>query len=57
MTATKLQYSDIVKIPNDIPDWQKEILTTRLESISKNPERDKPIERLFEVLNQKANKL
>lgn len=57
MTVIKQQYSDIEEICNDIPDWQKRILTTRLQSITKNPERVKPIEGLFEVPNQKANKL
>ena len=50
----KLQYPDIEEISDDIPEWQKEILTSRLEAIAKNPERVKPIEGLFEVLDKKV---
>jgi hypothetical protein len=51
-TLIKQQYPDIEEISNDIPDWQKELLTARLESISKNPERVKPIQDLFDALNK-----
>ena len=39
----KQQYPDIEEMSNEIPNWQKEILTSRLETIIKNPERVKPI--------------
>lgn len=53
-TLIKQQYPDIEEISNDIPDWQKEILTSRLDAIAKNPERIKPIEGLFDALNKKV---
>lgn len=49
----KMKYPDIEEITEDIPDWQKEIIAERLEMISKNPERLKPIGKLIEVLNRK----
>jgi hypothetical protein len=52
----KQQYPDIEEITDDIPDWHKKLLTTRLASIAKNPERVKPIEGLYEVLNRKFKK-
>jgi hypothetical protein len=51
----KQQYPDIEKISSDIPNWQKDLLTTRLEEISKNPERVKPIQGLFDALNKKRD--
>lgn len=50
----KQQYPDIEEISSDIPDWQKELLASRLEAIAKNPERIKPIQGLFDVLNKKV---
>ena len=51
----KMKYPDIEEITEDIPDWQKKIITERLELLSKNPERSKPISELFEVLDRKIN--
>jgi hypothetical protein len=53
-TLIKQQYPDIEEISNDIPDWQKELLTSRLEVIAINPERVKPIQGLFDVLHKKV---
>jgi hypothetical protein len=53
-TLIKQQYPDIEEISSDIPEWQKEILTARLEAIAKNPERVKPIQGLFDALNKKV---
>ena len=53
-TLIKQQYPDIEEISNDIPDWQKELLTSRLEAIAKNPERVLPIQGLFDTLNKKV---
>ena len=55
-TLIKQQYPDIEEISSEIPDWQKEILTSRLEAIAKNPERIKPIQGLFDALNKKVQK-
>ncbi len=52
----KQQYPDIEEISNDIPEWQKEILTKRLEAIAKNPERIKPIQGLFDALDKKVKR-
>ena len=43
-TLIKQQYPDIEEVSNDIPNWQKEIITSRLEVIAKNRERVKPIQ-------------
>lgn len=51
----KRQYPDIEEISSDIHDWQKEILTERLEAIAKNPKRIKPIQGLFDALDEKVN--
>ena len=53
-TLIKQQYPDIEEISSDILDWQKELLTSRLEVIAKNPRRVKPIQGLFDVLNRKV---
>ena len=46
----KQQYPDIEEITNEIPDWQKAILTSRLKEIAQNPSRVKPIQGLFDAL-------
>ena len=51
----KMKYPDIEEITEDIPNWQKKIIKERLEILSKNPERSKPINKLFEVLDRKIN--
>lgn len=55
-TLIKQQYPDIEEISTDIPDWQKELLTSRLEAIAKNPERVKPIQGLFDALDKKVKR-
>ena len=55
-TLIKQQYPDIEEISSDIPDWQKELLTSRLEAINNNHERVKPIHGLFDVLNKKVRR-
>jgi hypothetical protein len=45
-------YPDINDISKDIPQWQKDIIDTRLTAIANNPDRVKPIERLFESLHK-----
>lgn len=52
----KKQYPDIEEITEDIPDWQKEILSSRIEAIAKKPERVKPIKGLFDALDKKVKK-
>ena len=55
-TLIKQQYPDIEEISNEIPDWQKKILISRLEIIAKNPERVKPMQGLFDALNKKVKR-
>ncbi len=55
-TLIKQQYPDIEEISTDIPDWQKELITSRLEAIAKNPERVKPIQGLFDALDRKVKR-
>ncbi len=50
----KQQYPDIENVSNEIPDWQKEILSSRLEEITNNPKKIKPIQGLFDTLNKKT---
>jgi hypothetical protein len=50
----KQQYPDIEEITNDIPEWQKKLLTSRLDAIAKNPERVKPIQGLHDALKKKV---
>jgi hypothetical protein len=52
----KQQYPDIEEFSSEIPEWQKEILTVRLEAIAKSPERVKPIQGLFDALNKKVKR-
>ena len=55
-TLIKQQYPDIEEICTEIPDWQKELLTSRLEAIAQNPERVKPIQGLFDALDKKVSR-
>lgn len=49
----KNNYPDIETLEQELPQWEKDIIDTRLETITKNPERLKPIESLFEELKRK----
>jgi hypothetical protein len=50
----KQQYPEIEEVSNDIPDRKKQILSSRLEAITKNPKRVKHIKGLFDVLDKKV---
>jgi hypothetical protein len=41
------------EVEDDLPQWEKDLIDSRLEAIAKNPERLKPIEGLFEELKRK----
>lgn len=45
-------YPDINNLSKEIPQWQKDIIDTRLDAIAKDPQRLKPIEKLFEVMHK-----
>jgi hypothetical protein len=49
----KNNYPDIENLEQDLPQWEKDLIDSRLEAIAKNPERLKPIESLFEELKRK----
>jgi len=48
----KMKYPDIDKINQDIPQWQKDLLDKRLEDYKNNPDKFKPIDELFDALDQ-----
>jgi hypothetical protein len=45
-------YPDINNLSKELPEWQKEIIDVRLAAIAKDPQRLKPIEKLFEIMNK-----
>ena len=47
----KNTYPDVEHLDEEIPEWQKELLDKRLKAIAENPERLRPIEELFEELD------
>ncbi|MBE9464048.1 addiction module protein [Dyadobacter subterraneus] len=51
-TLIKANYPDIETLESQIPDWQKELLDLRINAISKNPEKLRPIEELFDELDR-----
>jgi hypothetical protein len=52
-TLIKNNYPDIENLEQDLPQWEKDVIDSRLEAIAKNPERLKPIESLLEELKRK----
>ena len=49
----KSNYPDIESLDKELPQWQKDLIDSRLEATAKNPERLKPIEGLLEELKRK----
>jgi len=47
----KTNYPDIENVNSEIPDWQKQLLDKRLETIANNSNSIKPIEELFTELD------
>ncbi|RYE12723.1 MAG: addiction module component CHP02574 family protein [Sphingobacteriaceae bacterium] len=47
----KEKYPDVENLHSELPQWQKELIDTRLKLISENPMRLLPIEELFEELD------
>ncbi len=45
-------YPGINNLEKELPQWQKEMIDERLDTIAKNPERLKPISKLFEVMHK-----
>ena len=48
----KINYPDIDSLDSNIPNWQKELLETRLKTIAKNPKSIKSIDELFNELEK-----
>lgn len=49
----KKSYPNIENLEQDLPQWEKDLIDSRLEAIAKNPERLKPIEGLLKELKRK----
>jgi len=46
----KAQYPDIDELDSEIPQWERDFIDKRLETVKRNPERLLPIETLFQDL-------
>jgi len=46
-------YPGISDFSSELPQWQKDLIDTRLAAIQSSPERIKPIDGLFKALNKK----
>ena len=47
----KNNYPDVGNLDKEIPDWQKQLLDSRLEDIARNPKSLRPISELFDELD------
>ncbi len=52
-TLIKNNYPDIESLDKELPQWEKDVIDSRLEAITKNPKRLKPIEGLLDELKRK----
>ena len=52
-TLIKTNYPDIENLDADIPQWEKDMIDSRLAAIAQNPDRLKPINGLIEELRRK----
>ena len=52
-TLIKNQYPDIENAGIDMPQWEKDLIDERLDTIAKNPERLKTGEQLIQELKRK----
>ena len=50
----KSTYPDITNVSKEIPQWQKDLIDERLAIIATDSNRIKPIENLFQKLNNEA---
>ncbi|MFI5139464.1 MAG: hypothetical protein ACHQIM_16700 [Sphingobacteriales bacterium] len=48
----KSKYPDVDKIGIELPQWQKDLIDTRLADLKDNPARIRPISELFEELDK-----
>jgi hypothetical protein len=49
----KTNYPDVENLDTDIPQWEKDMIDSRLEAIAQDPDRLKPISGLIEELRRK----
>lgn len=52
-TLIKNQYPDIENAPDEMEQWEKDLIDTRLDAIAKNPKRLKPGKNLMAALKSK----
>jgi len=52
-TLIKNNYPDIESIDQDLLQWEKDLIDTRLNAITKSPKRLRPISELIDELNRK----
>ncbi|MFQ3576993.1 MAG: addiction module component CHP02574 family protein [Cytophagales bacterium] len=52
-TLIKSQYPDIENVENELPQWEKDLIDSRLHAVEKNTERLKPGKNLFKELKRK----
>jgi hypothetical protein len=45
-------YPDVNNLSKELPQWQKDIIDERLAAIAKDPQRLKPIEKLFDIMHK-----
>ncbi len=48
----KSKYPDLDAVETDLPDWQKELIDTRLNSIKENPDRVLAVDSLIAELDR-----
>lgn len=51
-TIIKNQYPDIENADSYMPQWEKDLIDTRLDTIAQSPERLKPGKNLFHALKR-----
>ncbi|OYU83352.1 MAG: addiction module component CHP02574 family protein [Flavobacterium sp. BFFFF2] len=53
-TLIKKNYPDIENLEQDLPQWEKDLIDSRLDAIAKDPDKLRPIEGLLEELKRKS---
>jgi len=48
----RAKYTDVENLEGELPDWQKDLIDTRLKEIADDPSCLRPIEELFELLDK-----
>ena len=51
----KNKYPDLDTIEGELPQWQKDIIDSRLQAIADNPACLRPIEELYDELNNEED--